>query len=197
MRRSDMKKAVAVLLAVCLTVLMAGTAFAGTWTHKAPAGSGYEDSGDFYWFYIKDNGKYANREWVKDKNIWYWIDEYSSLPAVAGASPDGYLFDSNGVYIDMNDNRRYLTQELYNQLSLGMSFDDAVSILGKPHEISSRSVYSVQSETFTDETYVWYGEKAESNAYVVFTNGAISDYSAYWYSMDGGTYPSVEEDASV
>ena len=58
-------------------------------------------------------------------------------PSWAGVATDGSLYDSTGKYIDMTiDGRKYATEELYNQLQEGMTYDQVISILGKEHEIT-------------------------------------------------------------
>lgn len=100
-----MKKSLLFLSALALSTVMTMPVIAGEWVRHP--------SYDNLWSYIKDDGTYANAEWIKDNTgTWYWITEGSVgyLSNIQGIAPDGYRYNAKGEYIDMNaDGRKYMT----------------------------------------------------------------------------------------
>lgn len=142
-----MKKSLLFLSALALSTIMTMPVIAGEWVPN-PSYSNL-------WSYIKDDGTYANAEWIKDNTgTWYWITEGSVgyLSTVQGIAPDGYRYNAKGEYIDMNaDGRKYMTQQLFAKIRIGMSYEDVIAILGKEHEISKSSSTSLTIKFFSED----------------------------------------------
>lgn len=154
------------------------SSFAGSWTHCDKAGFDWSN----LWFYVKDNGQHAENEWIVDNGTWYWIDDSGCLGIAPGISTDGYLYNSQGIYVPINDgSHHFVDQAMYNQLHEGMSADQVNAILGQPHELDSSSSSDFGSSHFDYATYIWYSSNAKGSIYVHYTNGVVSFTSAYWY----------------
>lgn len=177
-----MKKLKLLLLTSVLTFSTCFSAFAGVWTHTHDT-DWSTNTYDNLWFYIKDDGEYAESEWVQDSDgIWYWIDDSQYLPSFAGIADDGCLYNSKGAYVDFSDgSRKYLTKELSSQIANGMTYEQVVSVLGKEHEVSDSSQSITSYGTYDYLTLKWYSQDAKGSQYVAFTNGVVSYASSYWY----------------
>jgi hypothetical protein len=162
------RKLIAAIISIALSVAMAVPALAatdGSWTHASPTGLIKDDT----WYFLKGNMKYMRNDWVQDTdNTWYYINASAELPKVAGVTKDGYLYNSKGVYVDMKDNRRFATPELFDQVQNGMTYDDVVAILGKEHE-------TVGTGTDNSVKYAWYNKDASSIFTVQFNDGQAAD----------------------
>lgn len=166
--------------AAALALMCTSSAFAGTWTHIDK--DGYDWGSDSsYWSYIKDNGAYAENEWVDDNGTWYWLGDYGMLPYFAGIAKDGCLYNSDGIYVPTNDGvHHFVDRNMYAQLSDGMSADQVNAILGQPHELYSSSSSDYGLRHYDYAAYIWYTSDAKSDIYVYYTNGVVSSFSAYW-----------------
>lgn len=161
------------------STILSMTALAGTWTHTYDDEYG-SNTYDNLWYYIKDNGEYAKTEWVQDEDgTWYWIDDTKNLAIFWGIAPDGSLYDSTGKYIDMTD-RKYATEELYNQLQEGMSYDQVVGILGKEHEVTRNERRQVGGQTNDYLQARWYAQDGKSKIRITFKNGLLSVRHGDW-----------------
>jgi len=176
-----MKKLKLLLLTGFLVLSTCFPAFAGTWTHTHDTEWG-TNTYDYLWFYVKDNGEYAQSEWVQDSDgTWYWIDDNQYLPTSQGVADDGGLYNSKGAYIDFSDgSRKYLTKELSSQIANSMTYEQVISILGKEHEVDSSSQSITSYGTYDYLTLKWYSKDAKGSQYVAFTNGIVSYASSYW-----------------
>ena len=155
-----------------VTASMSITAFAGEWTDDNRC-------------YLKDNGAYASNEWVNIDEKWYWFNEGSNrkgyLPPWAGRANDGSPYNANGEYIDMNtDGMKYATEDLYNQLQDGMSYEQVISILGKEHEVSNAERRQIGNQTYDYLQVKWYAEDLDSNIRITFKNGLLHARHATW-----------------
>lgn len=154
------------------------SALAGSWTHYDKNG----DSWDSLWFYEKDNGEHAESEWITDNGTWYWIDDAGYVPVIAGISADGYLYNSQGIYVPLNDGaHHFVDQAMYSLIHEGITEEQVNAVLGQPHELSSSSSYNFGSERLDYATYIWYPQRAAGSVYVSYTNGVVSYTAAYWY----------------
>lgn len=175
-----MRKRKLLLVTAVLSGILTFPAYAGTWTHTYETQS-KSSVYDNLWFYIKEDGSYANQEWIQDSDgTWFWINEEGYVPLYAGVADDGRLYNCQGIYIDMNDNRRFASQDLYSQIKEGMDYSQVAAVLGKEHEV----VDSYQS-SFADHTYDylylrWYSEDTGSSIMIGFTNGQVSIKWADW-----------------
>jgi hypothetical protein len=82
--------------AVALSVFMAGTAFAGTWSEKKVQdqyGTTYTQKS-----YQKSAGKLAVSEWINDGGKWYYFGK-DGVMETDNISPDGYAVGDNGEWI--------------------------------------------------------------------------------------------------
>lgn len=159
-------------LVVVASAMVSMTSFAGEWTDDNRC-------------YLKDNGSYASNEWIDIDGKWYWfsegVDGKGYLPGLAGRTKDGSLYNANGEYIDMNiDGAKYATEELYNQLQEGMSYDQVVSILGKEHEVTNTERRQHGNQTFDYLQVKWYSQDLNSNIRATFKNGILSARHATW-----------------
>ena len=176
-----MKKAKLFLATLMMSTILANTALSGTWTHTHETDSSI-NTYDNLWFYVKDNGEYAENEWIQDEDgTWYWIDNDGTLPSWPGVAADGCLYDSTGKYIDMTiDGRKYASEDLYNQLQEGMTYDQVISILGKEHEVRNTERRQIGSETYDYLQVRWYSQDAESSIRITFKNGLLHARHATW-----------------
>ena len=112
-----MRKTKLFIATLVMSMVLNSTALAGTWTHTHETEWSI-NTYDNLWFYVKDNGEYAENEWIQDDDgTWYWIDAGGTLPSWAGVATDGSLYDSTGKYIDMTiDGRKYAVS--YTHLTL-------------------------------------------------------------------------------
>ena len=102
MKSATMNKAKVILTSAVISTLMAASAFAGTWTRTYTSPDGESETYSTLWCYIKDDGTYAQNEWVQDADgTWYWVEYDCTLPITSGISADGFLYDSDGRYIPM------------------------------------------------------------------------------------------------
>lgn len=175
-----MKKMKLFLVAAIMSVSVCFPALAGSWTHTHDSGS-YIGTYDNLWFYIKDNGNYAQEEWIQDSDgTWYWINEYNQLPYTQGVSTDGYLHNSFGAYVDVADGtKKYLTRELSSQAVKGMNYDQVINILGKEHD-----VYKSKQAADGTVNYLhlnWYSSDAKGCQDVILENGIVTHASSNWY----------------
>ena len=153
------------------------TTFAGTWTHNDKDGYNW----DSLWFYVKDDGSYAQQEWIADSGTWYWIDDNGYIPVVAGISSDGFLYNSKGIYVPTNDGiHHFVDQNMYGQLHEGMTANEVNAVLGQPHELSSSSSADYGSRHYDYASYYWYSSNTNGSMYVSYTNGIVTYFSAYW-----------------
>ena len=176
-----MRKTKLIIATLAISMLLSSTALAGTWTHTHETEWGINTYDDL-WFYVKDSGEYAENEWIQDEDgTWYWIDDGGTLPSWAGVATDGSLYDSTGKYIDMTiDGRKYATEELYNQLQEGMTYDQVISILGKEHEITKAERRQIGSQTYDYLQVRWYSQDAESKIRITFKNGLLHARHGDW-----------------
>ena len=176
-----MRKTKLIIATLAISMLLSSTALAGTWTHTHETEWGINTYDDL-WFYVKDSGENAENEWIQDEDgTWYWIDDGGTLPSWAGVATDGSLYDSTGKYIDMTiDGRKYATEELYNQLQEGMTYDQVISILGKEHEITNAERRQIGSQTYDYLQVRWYSQDAESKIRITFKNGLLHARHGDW-----------------
>ena len=174
----------AAALSVVMSALMAFPLFAGTWTHTQKS-QYYTHTYDNLWFFVKDNGQYAKEEWIKDADgTWYWITDGGYLPTLSGGiAKDGSLYDKDGKWVDMSaaTGRHFIDQDMYGRISNGMSYEDAVGVLGPEHEIFSMNSTSFGSTTYNYVTYKWYTKDAKGSMYVQCRDGAVVNSWAYWH----------------
>lgn len=52
-----------------------------------------------YWYYLKDNCKMATNEWVKVDGKYYYFGDQGGM-YVNTTTPDGYVVDSNGAWVE-------------------------------------------------------------------------------------------------
>lgn len=169
-----------IALASALTLLFTSSVFAGTWTHIDEDGYDWGNDSSI-WYYIKDNGVYAEKEWVNDNGTWYWLGEYGTLPFYAGVAKDGCLYNSDGIYVSTNDGvHHFIDRNMYTQLRDGMSADQVNSILGQPHESIDSSSADYGSRHYDYASYKWYTSDAKGYIYVSYINGTVSYYGADW-----------------
>ena len=77
------------------SVLLPMTAQAGTWTHTYNDDYGVSTDKNL-WFYLKDNGNFAQNEWIQaEDGIWYWFDALATLPNEGGLALDGSMYNGN------------------------------------------------------------------------------------------------------
>lgn len=173
-----MKKLKLALATVFLSAVMAGTSLAGTWTHSYTYSDGETVTYDYLWFYIKDDGTYACQEWIQDTDgTRYWLDS-TSLPTSPGVADDGSLYDDGGRYVPM-EGRAYLTFENATSISMGMTYDQVVAVLGLEHARPDGFFRSIYGTDYIE--CVWVAQDNHGKLTLDFTNGVVTGYSTYWY----------------
>ena len=99
---------------VSLGILMAPTttAFAGTWQYNKYKYGGYE------WQYLKDNGAYAEHEWIYDNGSWYYIGINKAMCTKISikSGNDEYYVGADGKmiksgFIQINQYTRYFADK--------------------------------------------------------------------------------------
>ena len=166
-----------IALASAFALLFTGHAFAGSWTHTSEEGS----ERSWLWYYIKDDGSYARKEWVNDGGTWYWLNSDGVIPVFGGIADDGCLFNDDGIYVPTNDGiHHFVDKAMYDQLREGMSPGQVNAILGQPHELTSTLSSDFGSSHFDYATYKWFAADPKSYIYVGYTNGVVSGFNAYW-----------------
>lgn len=160
-----------------VTVFLLGamefSVLAGTWTQSITYSDGVTKEYEYLWAYIKDDGSYAQNEWIQDTDgTWYWLTKFYTLPLSGGVSDDGYLFDSKGRYVPM-DGRFFVTDEGVASVSEGMSYEQVVSVLGLEHERSEvQGVTEAGVSTFI--VCYWYYPENKGNLGLRFENGIVT-----------------------
>lgn len=161
------------------SVLLPMTAQAGTWTHTYNDDYGvctYKN----LWFYLKDNGNFAQNEWIQaEDGIWYWFDALATLPNEGGLALDGSMYNGNGEYVDMST-ITFVTEDMYNQLQEGMSYDQVVAILGKEHEVHTSERQQTGDQTVDVLQVKWYSQDFKSSIRLTFNNGILIRRRATW-----------------
>ncbi len=74
---------------------------ADTWYFLQPAGDMVENDWVFYnnqWYFLEANGAMAANKWISYKNNWYYFNANGDM-AVSTITPDGYMVDANGIWI--------------------------------------------------------------------------------------------------
>ena len=174
MKKNLFKK---IALTSAFTILFTSHAFAGTWTHTSEEGL----VRNWLWYYVKDDGSYARKEWVNDNGNWYWLADDGAIPISGGISDDGYLFNDDGIYVPTNDGiHHFVDKNMYAQLQEGMSPEQVDSILGKPHELTGTLSSDFGSNHFDYVTYKWFAADPQSYVYLTYTNGTVSSFCSYW-----------------
>lgn len=173
-----MKKLKLLFLTGLMSLTMCIPAFAGSWTHTMTTQAGSRTNNNT-WYYVKDDGQYAKNEWVvSDDGVWYWFNNNCMVPNTAGVSDDGYLYNSEGIMVNTSDgSKKYLTEDLSDQITEGLTHEQVIAILGEEHEIKLSSQSSDNSCIVSQ----WYSEDAKGRQCVYFTNGIVSSTSSYWY----------------
>ena len=82
-----MKKAVSLITAVVLAMMLCVPTFAGSWEQF--------ESGE--WTYYNDDGNRAANQWVPDNGNWYYIGP-DKLMLTSNYTPDGFWVNAAGVY---------------------------------------------------------------------------------------------------
>lgn len=176
-----MKKLKLGLAAVTMSILMASSAFAGTWTHTYTDSSGESETYFSLWFYIKDDGTYAQNEWVQDTDgTWYWVEADGSLPVTAGISTDGYLYDEDGRYIPM-EGTAFLTVDQAAAITMNMTYEQVLAILGPEHSRTNSRIVFTGEGINSEATCTWFFAGGHGRYRLEFTNGAVSDIYGYFY----------------
>ena len=156
------------------------TAWAGQWTHQSPPseffGSSYDEA---LWYYIHDDGTYAFSEWIYDEDDqeWYWVDETGSLPLTAGVAEDGDVYNAWGQWIDVTSEGtkyKFITQEDYDKVQEGMTYEQVIEILGAYHEYCSSEKTGTGANEVLIETLAWYSDMAKGVIYVTFRNDIVA-----------------------
>jgi len=75
---------------------------------------------------------------------------------------------------------KYATEDLYNQLQDGMSYEQVISILGKEHEVSNAERRQIGNQTYDYLQVKWYAEDLDSNIRITFKNGLLHARHATW-----------------
>ena len=96
---------------VSLGILMASTTtvFAGTWKYNKFKYGGYE------WQYLKDNGAYAEHEWIYDNGSWYYIGNTKAMCTKISVKSgnDEYYVGADGKMIKGGFAQRDTTSRLF------------------------------------------------------------------------------------
>lgn len=168
------------LISGMLSVVIAFPVLAGTWTQTITYADGVTKEYEYLWAYIKDDGNYAQNEWIQDVDAtWYWLTKFYTLPLSGGVSDDGYLFDSKGRYVPM-DGRFFLTPEGAASVSEGMSYEQVVSVLGIEHE--RLEMQSVTEAGIVDYVFCyWYYPENKGDIALRFENGIVTVVTGVTY----------------
>ena len=97
------KKRSVMLLAVCFSMALTMTAFAGSWK-KDSAG----------WWYRENDGSYPRETWKEVDGAWYYFD-YDGYMLADTYAPDGYYLGKSGAW-DAARPRRVGMEEILNTL---------------------------------------------------------------------------------
>ena len=180
MKSATMNKAKVILTSAVISTLMAASAFAGTWTRTYTSPDGESETYSTLWCYIKDDGTYAQNEWVQDADgTWYWVEYDCTLPITSGISADGFLYDSDGRYIPM-EGRFFPTVEQASAVTVGMSYDKVLAILGQEHVRSDNHIVFTNEGITSHAVCTWFFG-ANGKYRLEFVNGAVSDIYGYLY----------------
>lgn len=180
MKQTTMNKLKIGLTAAVMSTLIATSAFAGTWTHTYTNQNGESETYSTLWCYIKDDGTYAQNEWVQDTDgTWYWVENDCTLPITAGISTDGFLYDGDGRYISM-EGRFFPTVEQAASVTTGMSYDQVLAILGTEH-IRSDSHIVFTNEGITSHALCTWFFGTNGKYRLEFVNGVVNDIYGYVY----------------
>lgn len=167
------KKISLAFIIVLISSLSYITVFAGTWTKTGPDGHEYARAVS----YIKNDGTYAIDEWVQDTDgTYYWVEYDGALPARAGISTDGYMFDSLGRYIDFTDgSRKYFDPDALPAFQAGTSYEQVISQLGQPHStVDYNYYYSNTYETDRHTSFTcWYTQEMNGSLAVTFKGDQV------------------------
>lgn len=74
---------------------------ADTWYFLQPSGDMVENDWVLYnnqWYFLEANGAMAANKWISYKNNWYYFNANGDM-AVSTITPDGYMVDANGIWI--------------------------------------------------------------------------------------------------
>lgn len=180
MKRTKMNNLKLSFTTAILSTLMATSALAGTWTHTYTDQNGESETFYSLWCYLKDDGTYANNEWIQDSDgTWYWVEDDYTLPVAAGISPDGYMYDDNGRYVSM-EGRSFPTIEQASMIATGMTYEQVLAILGPEHIRSSNQIIFTNDGTTSYAVCVWFfGNNGKYR--LEFLNGEVSDIYGYFY----------------
>lgn len=171
-----MKKIGLFLSTLLFSVSVSFPAFSGEWVRSELASD--------MWNYKKDDGSFANEEWIKDGDNWYWIEKGLTkgfLPLTPGISKDGYLYNSKGMYVDMKvDGRHFITPELCDNVHLNMSYEQVYSILGKEHEVYKSDSYPESNKQLDVYPVLYYSSDANSTVSIIYLDGHVYSKTPLW-----------------
>lgn len=89
------------------------------------------------------------------------------------------MYNGNGEYVDMST-ITFVTEDMYNQLQEGMSYDQVVAILGKEHEVHTSERQQTGDQTVDVLQVKWYSQDFKSSIRLTFNNGILIRRRATW-----------------
>lgn len=157
--RKTMKKLATLGAALCLVASFSITAFAGQW-HQEPE---YE----YLWWYIKDDGTYAEDCWETIDGKSYHFDSSGILDTDTVTS-DGYTVDENGAWIESIPQKtpEEMKQAAIDNLIYGYEnglnddqadFEETANVFLSPY-CDSAEIQSIIENIRNNHTFVSFGE---------------------------------------
>ncbi len=161
------KKLIGCIMFGLLMCISTTTAFAGTWEESGP-------SFDREWSYKKDNGSYAQSEWIYYNNSWYYFDRNGSMMMNDFKNIGGYRY----YFYDSGEMGSGFIRNLTGNLSDSWMFADKDG-----HIVQGLfMVDGVLYEAFPDDGLI---SNSTYDRYIVIYN---EDYSKYVASANSNKY---------
>ena len=124
-----MRKTKLFIATLVMSMVLNSTALAGTCTHTHETEWSI-NTYDNLWFYVKDNGEYAENEWIQDDDgTWYWIDAGEDLynQLQEGMTYDQVVSILGKEHEIRNTERRQIGNQTYDYLQTAWYSQDAES----------------------------------------------------------------------
>lgn len=146
-------------IAGILSLLQCITGYAGTWSKE-----------DDNWIYVKDDGSYAEYEWIQDNGAWYYCSRWGNMEK--NTVVDGYYLGADGRMLSPEDTENPLYGEkvcgtCYMQVN---SYKDSGSYYKAKVTLYDSSYYTNNELNYVKGDKIWIEHK---NAYGTVTSASI------------------------
>ena len=169
MRKKSFTKIIA--LAGLAVFLNAGTAFAGNW-----------EKDEISWRYLKDNGQYAEYEWIQDDDgSWYYFGRFGDMQS--NTQIDGCYLRADGKMISEQDT----SNPLYGETVYGTCYMNVTSYLDLgDHYKAKVTLYDSSFGTSDDFGHYRVGDK-----FWIENEGANGTVTSFNMDTGGNIYLEV------